>query len=191
MARLPERIEGEGLLLRRWEVDDAEVLANAVTESAEHLRPWMPWMAAEPLSLRARRGLLSRWQREWEAGGDSVLGAFVDGAVAGSFGLHRRRGPETLEIGYWIHVAYLRRGLATRAAGLLSEAALAVPGITRVEIHHDKANIASAGVPRKLRYRFVGETADMPDAPGEIGIDCAWRLQRQSHRKMRELSSDP
>lgn len=178
MARLPERIEGEGLLLRRWESDDAEVLANAVTESAEHLRPWMPWMAAEPLSLQARRGLLSRWQREWEAGGDSVLGAFVDGAVAGSFGLHRRRGPETLEIGYWVHVAYLRRGLATRAAGLLSEAGLAVPGITRVEIHHDKANIASAGVPRKLGYRFIGETTDMPDAPGEVGVDCAWRLER-------------
>ena len=111
-------------------------------------------------------------------GGDSVLGLFVDGAVAGSFGLHRRRGPETLEIGYWVHVDHLRQGLATRAAGLLSEAALSVPGITRVEIHHDKANTASAGVPRKLGYQLVGERPDRPEAPGEIGIDCVWRLGR-------------
>jgi ribosomal-protein-serine acetyltransferase len=178
MARLPERIEGDGLLLRRWTADDAETFGRAVEESAEHLRPWMPWAAAEPLPLIARRGLLARWQREWEAGGDSVLGAFVDGEVVGSFGLHRRRGPETLEIGYWVHVAHLRRGLAARAAGLLTEAAFSVPGITRVEIHHDKANLASAGVPRGLGYRFVGERADMPEAPAEVGIDCAWRIER-------------
>src|SRR5437588_7054280 len=41
---LPERIQGaEGLLLRRWAVDDAEGLGQAVAESLEHLRPWMSW----------------------------------------------------------------------------------------------------------------------------------------------------
>jgi RimJ/RimL family protein N-acetyltransferase len=178
MDRLPDRIEADDVVLRRWLTTDAEALSAAVAASDGHLRPWMPWMAAEPLSPAAREGLLSRWQREWEAGGDSVLGLFVDGAAAGSFGLHRRRGPETLEIGYWVHVAHLRLGLATRAAGLLSEAALAVPGITRVEIHHDKANTASAGVPQRLGYEFVGERPDRPEAPGEVGIDCVWRLER-------------
>jgi ribosomal-protein-serine acetyltransferase len=178
MERLPERIEAEGLQLRRWEPEDADALGRAVAECADHLRPWMPWAAAEPLAPIARRGLLARWRREWEAGGDSVLGAFVAGEVAGSFGLHRRRGPETLEVGYWVHVAHLRRGVATRAAGLLTEAALSVPGISRVEIHHDKANVASAGVPRRLGYRFVGERPDRPEAPGEQGVDCTWRIER-------------
>jgi RimJ/RimL family protein N-acetyltransferase len=193
MERLPQRVEGRGLLLRRWDVDDAEALGAAVAASAEHLRRWMPWMAAEPLPLRARRGLLSRWQREWEAGGDSVLGLFVGGEVAGSFGLHRRRGPETVELGYWVHVDHLRRGLATRAAGLLSEAALAVAGISRVEIHHDKANTASAGVPRALGYEFLGEQPDRPEAPGEVGIDCGWRLERDAAEgaAKRQVADDP
>jgi RimJ/RimL family protein N-acetyltransferase len=47
-----------------------------------------------------------------------------------------------------------------------------------VEIHHDKANVASAGVPRRLGYTYVSEQPDEPTAPGEIGIDCTWRVTR-------------
>jgi ribosomal-protein-serine acetyltransferase len=178
MRRLPERVEADGLLLRRWTPADVTVLGRAVEESAEHLRPWMPWAAAEPLASVDRWTLLERWQAEWEVGGDSVLGAFLDGEVAGSFGLHHRRGPETLEIGYWVHVAHLRQGIATRAVAALTEAAFSVPGITRVEIHHDEANVASAGVPRGLGYRLVGERADVPEAPAEVGVDWTWRIER-------------
>jgi RimJ/RimL family protein N-acetyltransferase len=178
MQRLPERIEGQGLLLRRWTLADTEALGLAVEQSAEHLRPWMPWAAAEPLPRAERWALLARWQSEWEAGGDCVLGAFSDDEVLGSFGLHHRRGPETLEIGYWVHVDHLRRGVATRAVTLLTAAALAVPRITRVEIHHDKANLASAGVPRSLGYELVGEQPDKPEAPSELGVDCIWRLEQ-------------
>lgn len=178
VIRLPERLEADGLELRRWTIDDASALQRAVAESAEHLRPWMPWMAAEPLALEARRNLIERWQHGWEAGGDTVLGVFVDGEVAGSTGLHRRRGPDALEIGYWIHVDFLRRGLATRVAGTLTEAALALPGINAVEIHHDKANQISSRIPQALDYVFLGETPDAPEAPAEVGVDWAWRVER-------------
>lgn len=47
-----------------------------------------------------------------------------------------------------------------------------------MEIHHDKANLASRGVPRKLGYRLIGERPDAVDAPAEVGIDCIWRMDR-------------
>jgi ribosomal-protein-serine acetyltransferase len=177
-ARLPERIEGKGLALRRWLIGDAELLDQAVLANLDHLRPWMPWVAEEPRSLAERRALLHVWEREWEDGGDVYLGVFLDEEVAGGCGLHRRGGPGTLEIGYWTHVAFLRRGVATRVAALLTDAALGVPGIGRVEIHHDRANAASAEIPRRLGYRLVGESAGTVDAPAETGIDCTWRLKR-------------
>jgi ribosomal-protein-serine acetyltransferase len=178
MSRLPERIEGEGLVLRRWLPSDARTLERAIRESEEHLRPWMAWVADEPLPLARRQAALERWERDWRAGGDVLLGIFLpDGRAVGSCGLHRRRGPATLEIGYWVHPAHLRRGLATRAARLLTDAALAVPGITAVEIHHDKANLASAEIPRRLGYRCVGERPDDRQAPAELGIDTAWRIE--------------
>ncbi len=175
---LPDRIEGDGVLLRRWLVTDAEVLARALEESEDHLRPWMAFMAQEPRTLEQRRVMLRERESEWLQGGDVLLAIFVGDQVAGSCGLHRRRGPEALEIGYWLHPRFTGRGLATAVARLLTDAAFSVRGIAHVEIHIDKANSASSGVPRRLGFGLLGETPDEATAPAEVGIDCAWRMER-------------
>ncbi len=151
MERLPETMQAPRLTLRRWVPDDAEPLGAAITENIDHLRPWMPWIAAEPQSVADRVALIDQWHNEWDRGGDMVIGAFLDGAVVGSAGLHRRRGPRVLEIGYWVHGDHIRKGFATEIASALTTAAFTVADIDRVEIHHDKANIASSGVPRRTR----------------------------------------
>ena len=191
---LPERLPGpDQLLLRRWVPSDAEVVGRAVDESLEHLRPWMPWVSQEPLSLERRRAMIREWEQAWLGGGDVYMGVFLSGRVAGSCGLHYRIGPGGLEIGYWTHPGFIRRGLATRAAGLLTDGAFALPVITRVEIHHDKADEASAGVPRKLGYQFIGEEPDALAAPAEVGVSCRWRLTRDDWerrgRSARELAA--
>lgn len=179
---LPERIEGQGVLIRRWLVDDAERLSRAVAESQDHLRPWMAWIAGEPKTLAERRARIAAWNRDWADGRDFVLGVFVGERVAGGCGLHRRGGPSTLEIGYWLHPSFTGQGLATTVARLLTDAAFALPGIEHVEIHSDKANTASAGVAKRLRFHYLGETPDEATAPDEIGIDCAWRIDRDVWR---------
>lgn len=179
---LPERVDGRRVVLRRWVGSDVPALAAAIERNDRHLRPWMPWMADEPMAEAQRRELVERWERTWRAGGDVVLGVFLDGEVIGGTGLHRRRGPHGLEIGYWIDAGHTRHGLATEVAGTLTEAAFEVPGITFVEIHHDRGNVASAGVPRRLGYRYLGERPDKVDAPAEEGVDCAWRMDVASWR---------
>ena len=173
-AVLPERIESDGVLLRRWVVDDAEALSRAIAESADHLRPWMDWMAHEPQTLEQRRTMLVQWEREWRSGGDVVLGIFVGDQVVGGCGLHRRVGPSGLELGYWVHASYVGQGIGTAVARLLTDAAFSVPGITHVEIHMNKANAASSAIARRLGFRFLGETHDGTDGP----IRCAWRMDR-------------
>jgi RimJ/RimL family protein N-acetyltransferase len=181
---LPEHLEGYGVTLRRWRPEDADVLHNAVLESVEHLRPWMEWASHEPLSLEQRRTMLEGWERDWRAGGDVAYGIYVDGkSVAGGCGLHHRAGPDTLEIGYWTHPAFLRRGIATATSRLLTDTAFSIPGIDAVEIHHDQANRRSRGVPQGLGYEFVGETPDERVAPAEVGIDCTWRMTRRAWRR--------
>lgn len=178
---LPERLTGPGgLQLRRWVASDAEALGQALAESAEHLRPWMAFIAEEPLPLDRRRVMISEWDRDWAQGGDVILGAFLEGRIAGGCGLHRRIGPDGLEIGYWTHSAFLRRGVATRVAEVLTEGALALPGITRVEIHHDKDNQASAGIPRRLRFRWLGEAEREPVAPADTTVEWRWAMDRET-----------
>jgi ribosomal-protein-serine acetyltransferase len=183
--RLPEYIVGpDGLTLRRLTRDDAVELGEAVADSVEHLRPWISWIAHEPLSVTERQAQIDSWDQEWLAGG-VVMGVFVDGSVAGLCGLYRRIDPGGLEIGYWTARRFLRQGLATTAAGLLTDAAFSDPAITHVEMHHDKANVASAGVPRKLGLRLAREGIDEIRAPGESGISCEWQITRQEWLALR------
>jgi RimJ/RimL family protein N-acetyltransferase len=65
----------------------------------------------------------------------------------------------------------------SRSPGLTT-AAFGVPGIERVEIHHDKANVRSRAVPRSLGFASGQELPDGIDSPGEVGVDCSWSISR-------------
>src|SRR4051794_5472111 len=173
-----DRIDAPPLVLRPWRQDDVPALSQAIAQSIEHLRPWMAWAAAEPLTPAERAALIERFERSWADGEDFGYGMFVDGAVVGGCGLHRRLGNGALEIGYWVHAACAGRGYAPIAAAGLVSAAFALPEIERVEIHHDKANQASRRVPEKLGFTLVGEAPDPKQAPGDIGVECRWRVTR-------------
>ena len=89
-----------------------------------------------------------------------------------------RIGPGGLEIGYWVHRAYTRRGLVTTAAAALVDQAFRLPGVNRVEIVHDELNVASGRVPRKLGFTEVERRPLEELSPGGSGIGVIWRLTR-------------
>lgn len=173
---LPGHIDGPRILLQRWRNGDAPALSRAVERNKEHLRPWMPWVAHEPLNATQRLKLIQTWERDWIEGGDVVLAIRTGDRILGSCGLHRRCGPDGLSIGYWVDKDHLHQGIGTEVARMLTATALAVFGVTFVEIHHDKANVVSGRIPRRLGYTFIGEKSDGVGAPGEIGIDVTWRM---------------
>jgi ribosomal-protein-serine acetyltransferase len=166
--------------LRHWRVEDADAQGRAIEESLDHLRPWMAWADEWPKPPEARRALIREWEAGRRAGGDELLAVWLGDEIVGSCGLHRRIGPGGAEIGYWIHAAHLRRGLATEVARQLCERAFADAAIDRVEIHHDRANVASGGVPAKLGFELVSETPRAPQAPAEEGVERVWRLSREA-----------
>jgi ribosomal-protein-serine acetyltransferase len=96
-------------------------------------------------------------------------------AIAGSCGLMARIGPGGLEIGYWVHRDYVRRGLATAATEALTDAAFGLPGIDRVEIVHDELNVFSEAVPRKLGFTRVGQRPLDVVPEGGTGLGIVWR----------------
>ena len=108
------------------------------------------------------------------------LGIFSAADLVGGCGLHQRAGPEGREIGYWVHARHVRHGYASTAARALTDYAFTLPGVTWVEIHHDRTNKASAGIPRKLGFRFMGEREKKPLAPAETGVEWIWRTERDA-----------
>jgi RimJ/RimL family protein N-acetyltransferase len=175
-ARPPERLEGDGVVLRRPTPDDDRSIAVAIAASLEHLRPWMAWADDGATTPERRRDYLARVEEGWAAGSDFayVILDPAEACVLGGTGLHRRVGPGAIEIGYWVHVDHGGRGVATATARVATEAALALPDVERVEIHCDEANVRSAAVPRRLGYRLDRIEDDEVTAPGEIGRSMVW-----------------
>ncbi|MEV6209927.1 GNAT family N-acetyltransferase [Kitasatospora sp. NPDC051914] len=179
-ARPPELLPLPlGASLRRRRVADAAALNEAVRTNLDHLRPWMPWAKAAP-SMEHSIEMSRAGEEVWDAGTDFMYVLAPDaepGEVIGAFGLHGRIGPGALEIGYWVSERHVGRGLATAGARALTEAALALPGVGRVEIHCDEANTASAAVPRKLGYRLDRIDEALITAPSETGRKLIWVME--------------
>lgn len=177
--RLPDPVpvpDRPGLEIRLWQVADASALAEMVTSSIEHLRPWMPWIAQEPMSLEARLAQLTSSVAEWERGGDAFYGMWLDGRPVGAIGAHHRIGPDGLEIGYWLRPEAVGTGLVTSSVRALTEALMALPWVTHVEIRNDAANVRSAAVPQRCGYRLVAEHDRPSTAPAETGRGQVWRF---------------
>jgi RimJ/RimL family protein N-acetyltransferase len=180
----PDEVAAGNVRVRRWRLEDAPDLHALLLANLEHLRPWMGWVAAEPLLLEERRSKIAAWRARWGAGEDFAY-AIVDdagGELLGGCGLNRRIAPDALDLGYWVRGDRTSQGVAADAAGALVEAAFTVDGITHVEIHHDAANAASRRIPEKLGFTFLGERQAAIVAPAEVGIDVTWRLDRDPGR---------
>ena len=192
-ATPPNRIELEhGAHLRWFTVADAGRIAHAVGESLEELRPWMPWADERSTDasfqrdrLRTLSQLASRGE-EWQYG---LFGA-DESWLLGSFGLMTRRGPGTLEIGYWLHTKAVGQGHATRAAGALTDVARAIDGIHRVIICCDEANDRSAAIPMRLGYELVRVTRHAPEASGECGREMLWTIDQEAVAGTRHTPRD-
>ena len=183
----PDGARAEALVIRRLVPEDAPAIARAVTESFDHLRPFLPWVTPENATVEGqRRRLESRewaWTPDAEHWGYGVFAAGDETSRVGSCGLHKRRGPQALEIGYWVHVAHLRRGIATAAARAMTDAGFAVKGVEAMEILCDVANHASAAVPRRLGYRLTDTIDHAAEAPGETGKRMVWTVTREEWRR--------
>ncbi|HET9730360.1 MAG TPA: GNAT family N-acetyltransferase [Acidimicrobiia bacterium] len=180
MITPPERVDvDDASYLRHFREHDAGAIARAVRESLDHLRPWMPWANAQSGDPTFQRERLKKLPELAARGEEWQYGLFgADDALLGSFGLMTRRGPGTLEIGYWVHVDATGQGHATRAAGALAHVALTFDEVRVVLICCDEANVASAAIPKRLGFRLVSVDPRQPEAPGERGRLMTWELRR-------------
>jgi RimJ/RimL family protein N-acetyltransferase len=174
---VPEEIDvgAHGLVLRRLGFADAAGLVAAIERSLPELRRFMPWAMEEP-TLESVTAFLA----SVAAGPAMSLGLLeAGGELVGGFGLHDRRGPGILEIGYWIRSDRTGRGYATAAARALTGVAFdCFPLIGRIEIRCDPANLASAAIPPKLGYRLDRTEVVEVEAAAQTGRQQVWVLDR-------------
>jgi RimJ/RimL family protein N-acetyltransferase len=183
----PDLIDLGDFVLRRARVEDAATVAASVRDNLEHLRWFMGWAnegwAQESTTAAYQRSRLAEAVREWQ---DRTMFEYLavskgeDGVHLGTVALHRRIGPAAAEIGYWLAETAQGHGYATRSAGALTGAALALDDVDRVEIHCDQANVRSAAVAARLGYRLESITDRPRSARSDIGRMMLWAFPARS-----------
>jgi ribosomal-protein-serine acetyltransferase len=178
---LPELVVGDQIKLSRWRADMVDEVHAVVARSQPTLSAFLPWAAAMPSAADEAAAQATTEQR-WREGRMVGWTLVEDGAIRGMVGLHRRGGPDELEIGYWLDDLATGRGLMTEAAAMATDVAFSVEGIDGVEIIHDAANHRSAGVPSRLGYRRLAAFTSIATARCESGIKVRWCMRREQWR---------
>jgi len=184
MADLADQLSGDRLELRRWTLEHLDELLETVRSSYDELHLWMQW-AASPPTHESLRNVILNARKEFDANEKWNYGLFeiATEACVGSAGLRRGDVLDELEIGYWVRTDRTRRGYATEATSVLTTDAFTAPlDIARVRISMDAANLASAGVPRRLGYHLEGEMSREILTPGHTGHGVLWTVTRDQWR---------
>ncbi len=158
MRDFPYSFETERLTIRGPLPGDGRRIREAVLESHDELKKWMPWAveveSEEAYEVRVRKGQLRFLARE-----DLHLILLLKDSdtMVGSSGLHRMNWDvPRFEIGYWVRTRYAGQGYITEAVAGITDFAFNVLGAKRVEIRCDALNHRSAAVPKRLGFAHEG-----------------------------------
>ncbi len=149
-----EELHSERLVVRPYHERDAQQLNEAVAESRDHIRPWLPFADAHQTVEETRDWIINQ-EAAWLTRRDLVLGVWerTTSRFLGGTGIHPRSWENRcFEIGYWLRVSAPGHGYMTEAVQLLTNYAFAELAANRVEIRCDEHNIRSAAIPRRLGF---------------------------------------
>jgi ribosomal-protein-serine acetyltransferase len=136
--------------IRRYSVDDAAAVVEAVRESLRELEPWMPW-CHPGYSIGESRTWLENQVAAFDAG-TAFEFAIVsnDGRYLGGCGLNQIDAMNNrANLGYWVRSAATRRGTASAAVRAVREWAFETTTLIRLEIVIAAGNLASHRVAEK------------------------------------------
>lgn len=179
---VPHRIVTDRVVIRAYEVADAEAMAAAMAVNHERLREWLPWAWDEPQTLDTRRHLLTYFRARFDAGEDFTMGMFerTTGALLGGTGLHPRVASGVVEIGYWLTADAEGRGLMREVAAALTQVAFGLGIARRVAINCDPANARSRAVPQSLGYASAGVRPEPAGSSAGRELTEVWQLDAAS-----------
>ncbi len=177
----PDQFESERLILRAPRPGDGPALNEAVVDSLDHLRPWMPW-AKEAPTVAESEAIIRRGAARWLTREDLWLMLIRkrDGRWLGGSGLHRIDwSVPRFEIGYWVRAGEEGKGYITEAVRAITHFAFETLQAERLEIRCDTQNTRSAAVAERCGYTREGTLRHDSRSPdGELRDTLVFSLIR-------------
>ena len=160
LLELPMPIKTPRLVIMPPAGEFAEKIDEAILESLDVLRPWMPWVEKEMMTLEDRREMLIRKSAAFLLREDLMFLVFThEGEFVMATGLTRIKWDvPSAEIGYWCRKSAQGKGYVTEASNALIRYAFEVLKVRKVDIGMDSENIASENVAKRLNMVKEAET---------------------------------
>jgi ribosomal-protein-serine acetyltransferase len=133
----------------------AEEVARLITRNQDRLARWEPW-AQYPATTDALRRFIRACLEGFAAGSQAQTYIRRSGVIVGSCGLRVHGSPGVGEVGYWLDGRHEGRGIATRAARALVDAAFRERRLARVELRTAVDNVRSRALAERLGFRQEG-----------------------------------
>ena len=154
----PFELKTDRLTIRPPSEADAPELLQAISETIDALKPWMPW-AKPGMTIDEAYENCRNAEAAFEAGSDHRLHLLLrdSSTLIGASGLHRIDWTvPKCEIGYWVRAGHGQRGYITEAVRAIARFALSDLGMCRVEIRMSTTNLRSRKVPERLGFKLEG-----------------------------------
>ncbi|MDM4767464.1 GNAT family N-acetyltransferase [Pelomonas sp. SE-A7] len=179
LIEVPEKIETERLLIAAPRAGVGPALNEAVIETMDQLKRWMPWAqqasTIEEMEAVVRRQVAAFVLREdlpfqiysREPQGRRLLGAM---------GLHRFDwAARRFEIGYWLRRTAQGQGLMSEAVNGMAEMAFTQLRARRLEIRCDETNDRSRGVAERCGFTLESVMRGQSvNTAGELCSSCVY-----------------
>jgi RimJ/RimL family protein N-acetyltransferase len=185
---VPDEVVAARVAVRPFDRGDATALQQAVEESREQIRPWLPWWNSHR-EVDETVEFCLRSRARWLTREDFFGGVFErsSGRLVGGAGLHPRGWPgRAFEIGYWLRSGATGQGFMREAAAALARLAFERLGAHRVAIRCDAENARSARVAEALGFVLEGHhRRDSLNPDGELRDTLVFGLVREEHDALR------
>ena len=189
----PFELATERLVIRPPSEAHAPQLMEAVVETLDALRPWMPWADHIATLTEAQENCQSA-EKDFRDGSDYRLHLFLRESLTfvGGSGLHQVDwSVPKVEIGYWVRASCSGKGYITEAVREISRFAMQTLGANRVEIRMSSRNTKSRRIPERLGFTFEGMLRnDARHVDGTLRDTCVYAKTRNS-QQMGNLMSEP
>ena len=149
--------------MRRWQLDDAQSIFEAVNNNRDHLGQWLPWVATT-LAIEHSKKFIEESVKSFETGTKYEYGIFLgpkssQGTLIGAVGIANRR-ENNAEIGYWLSKDFVGNGIITNAVKVLITEARNTLKVSSFLIMAMESNWKSRSIPERLKFVDKGYSDD-------------------------------
>lgn len=179
LIEVPEKIETERLLIAAPRAGVGPALNEAVVETMDQLKRWMPWAQQVP-TIDETEAVVRRQVAAFVLRDDlpfQIYSREQQGRrLLGAMGLHRFDwAARRFEIGYWLRRSAQGQGLMSEAVNGMVEMAFTQLRARRLEIRCDEANARSRGVAERCGFTLESVMQGQSvNTAGELANSCVY-----------------